>query len=377
MSEPSKSRTTKLSPLDPLHRERGAKFASFAGFELPMSFDGTISEHLATRSQAGLFDVSHMGIIDLLPKSGCPLSTVIECLESITPASIGDLGAGGLRYALLTNDQGGIVDDLIVSRYQDHLRLVLNASRVEPDIRVLEAAVGSHAQVNHREDLAQLALQGPKAVDVLSGLAPMVADLSFMNFGEFSIDGVDCSVSRSGYTGEDGFELVAPSIDIVRLAEKLLGDNTVEPCGLGARDSLRLEAGLCLYGHEIDETITPIEARLAWTIPRRRREHPTFAGAELIMAQLSNGVQRTRVGISSLTRRPIRDGAILRTEQGLEIGVVTSGGFGPSCDAPVAMGYAERSFSQPETSLVAEVRGKEVPCRIHSLPFIPHNYIRN
>ena len=377
MSEPSKNPTTKLSPLNQLHRERGAKFASFAGFELPMSFDGTITEHLATRSKAGLFDVSHMGIIDLIPKSGSNLSTVIDSLESITPGSIHDLDKGRLRYIVITNAQGGIIDDLIVSRDKDQLRLVLNASRVGPDLQALEVAVGAHAEITHREDLAQLAIQGPMAVDVLSKFVSTIADLSFMEFGQFLIDGIDCSVSRSGYTGEDGFELVVASVDIVRLAEKLLDNDTVTSCGLGARDTLRLEAGLCLYGHEIDESITPIEARLGWTIPRRRRQHPTFAGAELIMAQLSNGVQRTRVGISSLTRRPIRDGAILRTEQGLEIGVVTSGGFGPSCDAPVAMGYAERSFSQPETSLAAEVRGKEVPCRIHSLPFIPHNYIRN
>ena len=377
MSEPSKNPTTKLSPLNQLHRERGAKFASFAGFELPMSFDGTITEHLATRSKAGLFDVSHMGIIDLIPKSGSNLSTVIDSLESITPGSIHDLDKGRLRYIVITNAQGGIIDDLIVSRDKDQLRLVLNASRVGPDLQALEVAVGAHAEITHREDLAQLAIQGPMAVDVLSKFVSTIADLSFMEFGQFLIDGIDCSVSRSGYTGEDGFELVVASVDIVRLAEKLLDNDTVTSCGLGARDTLRLEAGLCLYGHEIDESITPIEARLGWTIPRRRRQHPTFAGAEVMMTQLSLGAKRTRVGISSLTRRPIRDGAILRTERGLEVGIVTSGGFGPSCDAPVAMGYADQSFSEPKTPLIAEVRGKEVPCQIHSLPFVPHNYIRN
>jgi len=377
MSEPSKPETTKLSPLDQLHRAHDAKFASFAGFELPMSFDGIISEHLATRSQAGLFDVSHMGIVDLVPKSGLPLSTVIDCLETITPSSIHDLESGGLRYALLTNAQGGIIDDLIIGRENNQLRLVLNASRIAVDLEALEVAVAGHAEVTHREDLAQLALQGPLAVKVLSQFAPTVADLSFMEFAQFAIDEIDCVVSRSGYTGEDGFELVAASTDIVDLAEKLLDNHAVTSCGLGARDSLRIEAGLCLYGHELNETITPIEARLGWTIPKRRREHPTFAGAQVIMHQLSNGPRQTRVGIASLTRRPIRDGAVLRDESGLDVGVVTSGGFGPSCDAPVAMGYVERSSSDPETPLVAEVRGKEVPCRIHSLPFVQHKYKRN
>ena len=377
MSEPSETQTTKQSPLHSLHCDRGAKFAPFAGFELPLSFEGIISEHSATRSSAGLFDVSHMGIVDLVPKPGISLPTVIDSLELVTPASIQDLEVSHLRYALLTNNQGGVIDDLIVTRSDTQLRLVLNASRVESDLLCIQTALSDFANIDIREDLAQVALQGPSAATVLSGFDSRITDLTFMTSGQFSLDGVDCVISRSGYTGEDGFELIVPAEDALKLAETLLLDEAVSPCGLGARDSLRLEAGLCLYGHELDETITPVEARLGWTIPRRRRDEPTFAGSEVILAQFSGGTHRTRVGISSLTKRPIREGATLRTDEGLEVGVVTSGGFGPTCDRPVAMGYVDPIISDSKSTLLAEVRGKEVPCQISTLPFVPHNYSRN
>ena len=377
MSEPSETQTTKQSPLHSLHCDRGAKFAPFAGFELPLSFEGIISEHSATRSSAGLFDVSHMGIVDLVPKPGISLPTVIDLLELVTPASIQDLEVSHLRYALLTNNQGGVIDDLIVTRSDTQLRLVLNASRVESDLLCIQTALSDFANIDIREDLAQVALQGPKAATVLSGFDSRITDLTFMTSGQFSLDGVDCVISRSGYTGEDGFELIVPAEDALKLAETLLLDEAVSPCGLGARDSLRLEAGLCLYGHELDETITPVEARLGWTIPRRRRDEPTFAGSEVILAQFLGGTHRTRVGISSLTKRPIREGATLRTDEGLEVGVVTSGGFGPTCDRPVAMGYVDPIISDSKSTLLAEVRGKEVPCQISTLPFVPHNYSRN
>jgi len=377
MSEPSETQTTKQSPLHSLHCDRGAKFAPFAGFELPLSFEGIISEHSATRSSAGLFDVSHMGIVDLVPKPGISLPTVIDSLELVTPASIQDLEVSHLRYALLTNNQGGVIDDLIVTRSDTQLRLVLNASRVESDLLCIQTALSDFANIDIREDLAQVALQGPKAATVLSGFDSRITDLTFMTSGQFSLDGVDCVISRSGYTGEDGFELIVAAEDALKLAETLLLDEAVSPCGLGARDSLRLEAGLCLYGHELDETITPVEARLGWTIPRRRRDEPTFAGSEVILAQFSGGTHRTRVGISSLTKRPIREGATLRTDEGLEVGVVTSGGFGPTCDRPVAMGYVDPIISDSKSTLLAEVRGKEVPCQISTLPFVPHNYSRN
>ncbi|HJM00172.1 MAG TPA: glycine cleavage system aminomethyltransferase GcvT [Acidimicrobiales bacterium] len=377
MSEPSETQTTKQSPLHSLHCDRGAKFAPFAGFELPLSFEGIISEHSATRSSAGLFDVSHMGIVDLVPKPGISLPTVIDSLELVTPASIQDLEVSHLRYALLTNNQGGVIDDLIVTRSDTQLRLVLNASRVESDLLCIQTALSDFANIDIREDLAQVALQGPSAATVLSGFDSRITGLTFMTSGQFSLDGVDCVISRSGYTGEDGFELIVPAEDALKLAETLLLDEAVSPCGLGARDSLRLEAGLCLYGHELDETITPVEARLGWTIPRRRRDEPTFAGSEVILAQFSGGTHRTRVGISSLTKRPIREGATLRTDEGLEVGVVTSGGFGPTCDRPVAMGYVDPIISDSKSTLLAEVRGKEVPCQISTLPFVPHNYSRN
>ncbi len=377
MSEPSETQTTKQSPLHSLHCDRGAKFAPFAGFELPLSFEGIISEHSATRSSAGLFDVSHMGIVDLVPKPGISLPTVIDLLELVTPASIQDLEVSHLRYALLTNNQGGVIDDLIVTRSDTQLRLVLNASRVESDLLCIQTALSDFANIDIREDLAQVALQGPKAATVLSGFDSRITDLTFMTSGQFSLDGVDCVISRSGYTGEDGFELIVAAEDALKLAETLLLDEAVSPCGLGARDSLRLEAGLCLYGHELDETITPVEARLGWTIPRRRRDEPTFAGSEVILAQFLGGTHRTRVGISSLTKRPIREGATLRTDEGLEVGVVTSGGFGPTCDRPVAMGYVDPIISDSKSTLLAEVRGKEVPCQISTLPFVPHNYSRN
>ena len=377
MSEPSETQTTKQSPLHSLHCDRGAKFAPFAGFELPLSFEGIISEHSATRSSAGLFDVSHMGIVDLVPKPGISLPTVIDSLELVTPASIQDLEVSHLRYALLTNNQGGVIDDLIVTRSDTQLRLVLNASRVESDLLCIQTALSDFANIDIREDLAQVALQGPSAATVLSGFDSRITDLTFMTSGQFSLDGVDCVISRSGYTGEDGFELIVPAEDALKLAETLLLDEAVSPCGLGARDSLRLEAGLCLYGHELDETITPVEARLGWTIPRRRRDEPTFAGSEVILAQFLGGTHRTRVGISSLTKRPIREGATLRTDEGLEVGVVTSGGFGPTCDRPVAMGYVDPIISDSKSTLLAEVRGKEVPCQISTLPFVPHNYSRN
>jgi aminomethyltransferase len=318
-----------------------------------------------------------MGIVDLVPKPGISLPTVIDSLELVTPASIQDLEVSHLRYALLTNNQGGVIDDLIVTRSDTQLRLVLNASRVESDLLCIQTALSDFANIDIREDLAQVALQGPKAATVLSGFDSRITDLTFMTSGQFSLDGVDCVISRSGYTGEDGFELIVPAEDALKLAETLLLDEAVSPCGLGARDSLRLEAGLCLYGHELDETITPVEARLGWTIPRRRRDEPTFAGSEVILAQFSGGTHRTRVGISSLTKRPIREGATLRTDEGLEVGVVTSGGFGPTCDRPVAMGYVDPIISDSKSTLLAEVRGKEVPCQISTLPFVPHNYSRN
>ena len=365
------------TPLEQLHRRRGARMVAFAGFQLPLNFDGIISEHTSTRTSAGLFDVSHMGIVEILPLKGHDLQTAAESLEKITPISVTDLPRTQLRYGVLTNDEGGVVDDLIVSRSDAHLRLVLNAARTEDDLDYIRDTTSGFAEIVVRSDLAQLALQGPKSSEVLSGFSTEIADLKFMQWQEFQVNGISCDISRSGYTGEDGFELIVPAESVEGIAEQLLEDDRVVPCGIGARDSLRLEAGLCLYGHELTTSTTPIEAGLAWTIQQRRRRDATFAGAQTILNQLSSGPPRKRVGISALTKRPIRDGAELQSTELDSVGIVTSGGFGPSCDRPVAMGYVDTEFADAGTSLVADVRGKQVPCEVTSLPFIPHRYQRH
>ena len=376
MTEASQSEHLKQSPLDSFHRGHGARMVAFAGFELPLNFDGVISEHHATRTLAGLFDVSHMGIVEAM-----------ESFEKITPASISDLGNERLRYGLLTNNEGGVVDDLIVCRHDDRLRLVLNASRTADDLAYIERNISTNVRIEVREDLAQLAVQGPKSCEVLSLLFRDIAELKFMQRREFRLDDIVCDISRSGYTGEDGFELVVPASSAVRIAEQLLEDDRVLPCGLGARDSLRLEAGLCLYGHELDEGTTPVEAGLAWTIQERRRSEASFAGADTILetsilyhtilGQLSSGPERMRVGVSALTKRPIREGAKLRSEENNQVGIITSGGYGPTCKQPVAMGYVDARHAKTGTLLVADVRGKDVPCQVTKLPFVPHRYRRD
>tara|TARA_Y100001970_G_scaffold258429_1_gene338310 strand:+ start:25834 stop:26967 length:1134 start_codon:yes stop_codon:yes gene_type:complete len=377
MDEAPNIQKLKCTPLHCLYAQYGAKVAPFAGFELPLSFDGVISEHLATRASAGLFDVSHMGIVDLIPRNGESQDAISRALERISPAGIADLGNDRLQYALFTNEQGGVVDDFIVSRNESRIRLVLNASRTDADLAYIQSALVGISEITLREDLVQLALQGPEAVAILAPFHRGVAELGFMQSGRFHIDGIDCEVSRSGYTGEDGFEIIVDSENALNVASALLKHNGVTFCGLGARDSLRLEAGLCLYGNDLDETTTPIEARLAWTIPKRRREDAAFAGSQVILDQIAAGTQRTRVGISSLTKRPIREGSILFDEEGLEVGIVTSGGFGPSCEAPVAMGYINAGVVDDSSRLVAHARDKEFPCQIAALPFVQHKYKRN
>ena len=377
MTEASQSEHLKQSPLDSFHRGHGARMVAFAGFELPLNFDGVISEHHATRPLAGLFDVSHMGIVDLIPMHGYGLGAAMESFEKITPASISDLGNERLRYGLLTNNEGGVVADLIVCRHDDRLRLVLNASRTADDLAYIERNLSTNVRIEVREDLAQLAVQGPKSCEVLSLLFRDIAELKFMQRREFRLDDIVCDISRSGYTGEDGFELVVPASSAVRIAEQLLEDDRVLPCGLGARDSLRLEAGLCLYGHELDEGTTPVEAGLAWTIQERRRSEASFAGADTILGQLSSGPERLRVGVSALTKRPIREGAKLRSEENNQVGIITSGGYGPTCKQPVAMGYVDARHAKTGTLLVADVRGKDVPCQVTKLPFVPHRYWRD
>ena len=376
MTEPDEKPRHNRTALYPLYRELGAKIVPFAGYEMPLNFEGVVKEHINTRSSAGLFDVSHMGIVDVIPKDNISIDNVIDAAETITPSGIRELQVGSMRYALLTNDLGCVVDDCIVTRRSNHLQFVINASRVQIDLGYLDSALSKYAQIEHRTDLAQLAIQGPKSETILSRFGGDLPKLAFMEAMPFQIDNIECEVSRSGYTGEDGFEVIVRAENALQLAKLLLSNQDLYPCGLGARDSLRLEAGLCLYGHELNETTTPIEARLAWTIPKRRRDDMRFAGAETILSQRSNGASKLRVGIISLSKRPIREDAVLRTANGDEIGHITSGGFGPSCGHPVAMGYASAAYLDDQQPLIAHARGKEFPCRVATIPFTPHNYKR-
>ena len=359
--------------LHDLHMELGGRMVPFAGYEMPVQYEGVMVEHRAARSAAALFDVSHMGIVDLY---GSGETDIAETLERAVPASVTGIRPGHLRYSMLTNDDGGVIDDLMITRMDGFLRLVLNASRKDVDIAHLETLLGEDMDLHKRDDLTLIAIQGPRSAEVLAEHDPGVNNLVFMQAGRIKVLGVDCDISRSGYTGEDGFELAVPTKQASTLARHLIADERVTAAGLGARDTLRLEAGLCLYGHELDETISPIEADLVWTIQKRRREQGGFPGASVILAQLGEGTSRRRVGISAEGRRPIRDGANLRTPAGDPAGVVTSGGHGPTTQRPVAMGYVTIALAEPGTMLIADVRGKDVPCVVAELPFVAHRYHR-
>jgi aminomethyltransferase len=361
------------TPLNGLHRELGAKMVPFAGWDMPIQFDGVIAEHTWCRTSAGLFDVSHMAVIELWGDDPA------RSLERLTPAGITTLAEGRQRYGLLLNSDGGIVDDFIVTNWGEHLTMVANASRRQVDLDYL----GQHlhdVDVVEKPDIALLALQGPKAAEVVVGLDPSLADTVFLDNRMAEIGGIQVAAGRSGYTGEDGFELAVAADDADRLARLLLEDPAVRPVGLGARDTLRLEAGLCLYGNDLDETTSPVEAGLVWTMPKRRREAGDFVGSERILAELADGPARIRVGLQPEGRRPVRDGAELTTPETAEnqapIGTVTSGGFGPTVERPVAMGYVEPALTEPGTELIANVRGKDVPCRVAELPFAPPRYPR-
>lgn len=359
--------------LHELHVELGGRMVPFAGYEMPVQYDGVVAEHEATRTSAGLFDVAHMGIIDIWSTGAVDPATA---LERLVPASVTGLGEGRLRYTMFTNAHGGVIDDLIITNAGDHLRIVVNASRKTVDLAHLTEHLGDDLELRPRTDLALLALQGPQAAAVIAAHDSAIDALTFMQAGHVTIAGVACEVSRSGYTGEDGVELAIPVDDVRTVADVLLADARVTPAGLGARDTLRLEAGLCLYGNDLTETISPIEADLSWSIQKRRRNDGGFLGDSVILEQLRTGVERVRVGIRAEGRRPIRDGAPLRTPDGAAVGHVTSGGFGPTVTSPVAMGYVATGHTGAGTQLVADVRGKDVPCVVADLPFVPHNYRR-
>ncbi|HEX4366526.1 MAG TPA: glycine cleavage system aminomethyltransferase GcvT [Rhodopila sp.] len=354
----------------------------FAGYAMPVQYDmtgdlaercrgGVLAEHLHTRAHAGLFDVSHMGQAIL---AGANVATA---LESLVPGDIAGLKPGRQRYTLLTNEAGGIIDDLMVARLdEDRLFLVVNASRKDVDFSHLAANLPEHLTLTQWEARALLALQGPEAVAVMGRLSPAAAALPFMGVAAVSLGGVDCLVSRSGYTGEDGFEISAPAEQAEALADLLIAQPAVVPIGLGARDSLRLEAGLCLYGNDIDELTSPIEAGLTWVIGKRRKLNWDFPGGLLMRDQLDNGVPRRRVGIRPDGRAPARALTTIMAEDGTEAGTVTSGGFGPSVNGPIAMGYVRRDLAADGTRLNLIVRGKSIPATVVPLPFTPHRYSR-
>lgn len=352
-------------PLDALHRRLGARMVSFAGYAMPIQYEGIIAEHLWTRTAAGLFDVSHMGQI-LLPLAD------IATLETLVPGDIAGLKSGALRYSLLLNENGGILDDMMITRRDDDLYLVVNGAVKAADMAVMRAAGLS---VDYREDWALLALQGPQAVAALEALVPGVSELRFMRSAGFSWSGHALWVSRSGYTGEDGYEISVPVMAAEALAEALLADERVRPIGLGARDSLRLEAGLPLYGHDLDPGTTPIEAGLAFAISKRRKLEGGFPAADRLLAQLQDGPQRKRVGLAVEGKLPAREGAAVFVGD-LRVGTVTSGGFSPSLEAPIAMAYVESAHAADDTALEIEVRGKRLSATVVPMPFKQKNYVR-
>ena len=359
------------TPLYPLHRSLGARMVPFAGYEMPVQYpSGILAEHLHTRAQAGLFDVSHMGQLRLAGQDPA------AALEALVPGDIRALAPMRMRYTLLLNEQGGILDDLMATRLGDGLFVVVNAGRRGADLAHLRDRLGGGATVEPLDDRALLALQGPAAAAVLSRLADGIAQLPFMTAAEIALDGRECLVTRSGYTGEDGFEISVPVAHAQALAERLLAEPEVRPVGLGARDSLRLEAGLCLHGHDIDETTTPVEAGLAWTIGKGRRGDGGFPGAEIVLRQLAQGASRRRVGIRPDGRAPAREETPIVDAAGNDIGRVTSGGFGPSVGGPIAMGYVDSLHAATDTALSLLVRGTARPARVAPLPFVPHHYYR-
>jgi aminomethyltransferase len=372
----------KRTPLYGLHVALGGKMVPFAGYEMPVQYaPGVLREHLHTRAKAGLFDVSHMGQIALRPKSG-RVEDAALALERLVPQDIVAVAPGRQRYAQFTNESGGILDDLMVANFGDHLFLVVNAACKAEDEAHLRKHLSEACVIEPLPDRALIALQGPKAQSALAKLCADATAMRFMDSGPAQVDGLDCFVSRSGYTGEDGFEISVPAEHAERLVKKLLEDGDVLPIGLGARDSLRLEAGLCLYGHDIDTTTTPVEGALEWSIQKSRRNGGAraggFVGADKILAQLEKGAPRRRVGLKAEGRAPVREGAALfaQSDSAEPIGAATSGGFGPTLNAPVAMGYLPASLATPGTQVFAEVRGQRLPLKVATTPFVPNTYKR-
>ena len=376
MSEPAATANTlKTTPLHALHIELGAKMVPFAGYDMPVQYpDGVLAEHLHTRDAAGLFDVSHMGQAFLTAPDH---ETAARAVEALTPGDILGLAPGAIRYTLLLNDKGGIRDDLMVTRTQTDgkLFLIVNAACKDADFVHIAANLPAGIVLQRLEDRALIALQGPKAAEVFARFAPQAATQTFMTARDMDVGGVPCMVSRSGYTGEDGYEISIPAKDAAALTKKLLAEPEVKPIGLGARDSLRLEAGLCLYGHDIDETTTPIEAALGWAISKRRRAEANFPGAKIILDQIANGAPRKRVGLLPEGKAPAREGTEIYAD-GKQIGVVTSGGYGPSVGGPIAMGYVAAGLAKAGTAVELMVRGKGRAAHVAAMPFVEKRFYR-
>jgi aminomethyltransferase len=371
--------TLQRTPLYEAHKALGAKLVPFAGYEMPVQYPtGVMAEHNWTRQHAGLFDVSHMGQCFIMAPD---FATTSAAMEKLVPADIAGLAPHQQRYTQLLNEAGGILDDLMITRaaykgYEGWLYVVVNAGCKKNDYLHMAKHLAGGATFKAGEDMALLALQGPKAEAVLAKHNPAVRQLKFMHYESLAIGDVTAHVSRSGYTGEDGFELSVWSKDVEKLWTLLLADTDVKPIGLGARDSLRLEAGLCLYGHDINETTSPIEAGLAWSISKRRREEGGFIGAARVQKELAEGPSRKRVGIKPEGRAPAREGTEIQSLQGRKIGVITSGGFGPTVNGPVAMGYVEAASSAPDTKINLIVRSQAMPATIVKLPFVMSRFKR-
>jgi len=369
-----------VTPLNALHHELGARMVPFAGYEMPVQYPlGVMKEHLHCRARAGLFDVSHMGQVILRARGGYP--QVARAMEGLVPVDLLDLGTMRQRYGFFTNDDGGILDDLMLANRGDHMFAVVNAACKADDIAHMRANL-SGVEIEEITDRALLALQGPAAEGVLAAMLPGVAQMRFMDVAVLPSDHGELWISRSGYTGEDGYEISVPADQAEPLARALLAHADVEPIGLGARDSLRLEAGLCLYGHDIDTTTSPVEARLAWAIQKVRRAGGAraggFPGAARILQELTDGAPRARVGLRPEGRAPMREGTpvFAALEGGEAVGHVTSGAFGPTIQGPVSMGYVPRDRATKGTTVYGEVRGRRMAATVVALPFTPANFKR-
>jgi aminomethyltransferase len=356
--------------LDSWHRAKGGRMVPFAGYEMPVQYEGIMAEHLWTRQNAGLFDVSHMGQLLIHGRDAD------QALEKLLPGDLRALGDQKLRYSLLLAPDGGIIDDLMATRRGDQFYVVVNGATKHEDIEDLRARLPREIVVDHMKEQALLALQGPKAVEVLNGNVPGVADLGFMQGAAFNVFGQPVWISRSGYTGEDGFEISIASSAAEQLADALTADERVKPIGLGARDSLRLEAGLPLYGHDIDRATTPVMAGLNFAINKRRRAEGGFAGDMRILAEIEKGAPQKRVGFDVDGRQPVREGALVLDGEGNEVGRITSGGFSPSLQRPIAMGYVATHLAEIGTTLKLEQRSKLFDARVAPMPFVPHRYHR-